>query len=149
MEVITNDIPVVEKPKRKRRIRSENIPPDVPRDKNGRYIKGHSGFPGGRNSLQFARVSHFAKAVLGDTFNIVKDILDSNGAYQDVKAADKLKLIFEIWNRAEGKVATQLIVKQEGSLPNQMNCLQIDDEVGNINKQLQDMGVIENETEDS
>lgn len=116
----------------------------IPRNKNGQFIKGHSGNPSGRNANAF-QIRDFAKGMLDETFKIMQEMLRGQGEYYDVKPVEKLKLIFELWNRAEGKVPTQLTITQESGKPSEMNMLQIDNELGKVEQELRKMGALDND----
>jgi len=119
------------------------------RHPNGYWKKGFSGNPGGAMNYYRtnSKIREFANAMLTDSFNVAHEIL-TNEQY-DLKPAERIKLILELWNRAEGRVPTQLNIKQESTEVGQMNLLQITSELDNVDMQLKNMGVIDSGEEDT
>ena len=114
------------------------------RDEKGRWLKGVSGNPKGGKPNRY-KVRDFAVHILGDTFDIASRMLKGEGEFYDIKPADRLKLIMELWNRVDGKVATQIVLKKEEDDIKEMDAAQINDELLQIDEQLKQLGVTDDE----
>lgn len=133
----------IDREKLKSEISSETPDYKPARDASGKWLKGSSGWTGKHEKS--LSVKEFCTKLLPLTFDVATDILVNE--YYAMKPAERLRLIFEVWNRAEGRVPTQLHIKADPTNPKDMNLLQIESELAKVDMQLKDLGEIANAIE--